>query len=307
MKNAKKRKTPEQKIRRYNKIEQRHLIRYGKPDPALPAVVEVVGHSFPDSGYHVAKLKHTTSMFEYVLSGKGYILYQDKRYTVNAGDMIFMRQGISVNYGADTDDPYEKLWVTCRGPMIEMLSDDCFPDAELYVCHDAAADIFRKTEKTAAGQPDEKLLLHLLVDLFLQMKEAGARPLTEEIQAGAANEKKGRYSPELLKHYMDEQIMLMPKLSGFNQHVSNRHIIRTFHASYGTTPMAYLREKRFAVAVQYLTDTEMSVKEISMIFGYTSPNHFSSAFKKRFGVSPKEYRKRYRSETADAAEEKEKE
>lgn len=300
---------PKRLLYRYyrRKKEQLYLIRYERPDPALPAAVEVVGHCYPSSSYHVSKLKHSTFMFESILSGRGYIIYEDKRYVVNAGDMIFMRQGISVNYGADTDDPYEKLWVTCRGPMIDMFADFCFPDAEVYVSHGTEADILQKLEKTAKEQPDETYFLHLLADLFLQMKKSGAHPLTGEAFTEAVPEKKGRYSPALVKHYMDEQGMGMITLSGFGQHVSDQYLIRTFRAAYGITPMAYFREKRFAVAVQYLTDTEMSVKEISMIFGYTSPNHFSSAFKKRFGVSPKEYRKRYRSETADAAEEKEKE
>ena len=43
----------------------------------------------------------------------------------------------------------------------------------------------------------------------------------------------------------------------------------------------------------HLLNLPLSIKEIAHVFGYyspSSPSHFSNAFKRRHGISPKEFR-----------------
>jgi AraC-like DNA-binding protein len=40
-----------------------------------------------------------------------------------------------------------------------------------------------------------------------------------------------------------------------------------------------------------LLDTEQTAAEVAYALGYRTPQHFSAAFKKHFGVSPKSMRK----------------
>ena len=44
-------------------------------------------------------------------------------------------------------------------------------------------------------------------------------------------------------------------------------------------------------AKQLLADEKLSVKEISARVGYDNALNFSTGFRKRFGISPSEYRK----------------
>lgn len=59
-----------------------------------------------------------------------------------------------------------------------------------------------------------------------------------------------------------------------------------FKANYHTTVFDYLLTKRLEHAHHLLLNTSNSVQEISSITGYKFSNHFSTAFKKRYGVSP---------------------
>ncbi|KGM98010.1 hypothetical protein Z968_01415 [Clostridium novyi A str. 4552] len=52
----------------------------------------------------------------------------------------------------------------------------------------------------------------------------------------------------------------------------------------------YLRDKRMEKSKEYLRNTQLSIKEITMKVGYTDPNYFSSVFKKTQGISPTEYK-----------------
>jgi AraC-like DNA-binding protein len=46
-----------------------------------------------------------------------------------------------------------------------------------------------------------------------------------------------------------------------------------------------------ADAKDYLTNTNLSIEEISEYVGYSSSNHFSRAFKNHYKMSPQQYRK----------------
>lgn len=62
-----------------------------------------------------------------------------------------------------------------------------------------------------------------------------------------------------------------------------------FKALFGTTVFGYLFDYRMKLATQYLLDTNKTVQEIANLVGYEHHSHFSTAFKRKFGVSPRQY------------------
>ncbi len=63
-----------------------------------------------------------------------------------------------------------------------------------------------------------------------------------------------------------------------------------FKSLFGTTVFGHLFEYRMEMACRLLLDSGTSVQEIGNHVGYEHHSHFSTAFKRRFGVSPLEYR-----------------
>lgn len=59
-----------------------------------------------------------------------------------------------------------------------------------------------------------------------------------------------------------------------------------FRENFQTTVFDFLLSQRMEHARQQLLHTEQSVQEVSSQVGYKYPNHFSAAFKKKFGVLP---------------------
>jgi len=59
-----------------------------------------------------------------------------------------------------------------------------------------------------------------------------------------------------------------------------------FRETFNTTVFAYLLDRRMEHARQLLLDCRVNVNEVSRKVGYKNANHFSTAFKKKFGVSP---------------------
>jgi AraC-like DNA-binding protein len=75
-------------------------------------------------------------------------------------------------------------------------------------------------------------------------------------------------------------------------HVSPRHFIRTFRATFGETPHRYLQRRRVERAMYLLRAGDRSVTEICMEVGFTSLGTFSRTFREIVGESPSAYRRR---------------
>jgi AraC family transcriptional regulator len=73
--------------------------------------------------------------------------------------------------------------------------------------------------------------------------------------------------------------------------VSKYHLLRSFARSTGLTPHRYLVHLRMDRAAELLRGTAQPVLQISRACGYRSPGQFTAAFRRRFGVSPTEFRR----------------
>lgn len=73
--------------------------------------------------------------------------------------------------------------------------------------------------------------------------------------------------------------------------VSSSYFSTAFKKATGKTFINYLTDYRMDCAVKMLDTSEYKSYEIADKVGYSDPNYFSYAFKKKYGVSPSKYRK----------------
>lgn len=81
-------------------------------------------------------------------------------------------------------------------------------------------------------------------------------------------------------------IIELSKLVGMNEY----KLKKGFKEMFGTTLFGYIHASRMSLAKRLLLGTDKSAKEIAYETGYTSPQYFSNAFKKQFGVTPNSIR-----------------
>ncbi|MFD7391167.1 cupin domain-containing protein [Streptomyces sp. NPDC059852] len=82
--------------------------------------------------------------------------------------------------------------------------------------------------------------------------------------------------------------------------VSRAALSRRFTDLVGEAPMTYLTGWRLALAADALRDTDDTLEAIARRVGYGSPFALSSAFKRVYGVSPQEHRRRPATAREDA-------
>ena len=63
-----------------------------------------------------------------------------------------------------------------------------------------------------------------------------------------------------------------------------------FKEAFRTTVFNYLFDYRMNIAIHYLLDTNKSIGEVAGLVGYEHQAHFCTAFKRKFNVTPSEYR-----------------
>lgn len=76
--------------------------------------------------------------------------------------------------------------------------------------------------------------------------------------------------------------------------VSESYLCRIFKQRMGMTIIEYLRAIRVETAQFILASTNKSIEEVSGIVGYSSPKYFYTAFHKCTGMSPSEFKNRYK-------------
>jgi transcriptional regulator GlxA family with amidase domain len=74
--------------------------------------------------------------------------------------------------------------------------------------------------------------------------------------------------------------------------LSVAHLNRLFKAETGLSPTQFLRELRLQEAAALLKNSFLSVKEIRCKTGLRDKKLFANAFKKRYGMTPVEYRRK---------------
>lgn len=70
------------------------------------------------------------------------------------------------------------------------------------------------------------------------------------------------------------------------------YFCRRFKATTGLTAIKYIKILRLEYAQKLLKNSNLSIKNISEICGFSDAVYFASCFKKHFGLTPSEYQKR---------------
>jgi AraC family transcriptional activator of pyochelin receptor len=96
------------------------------------------------------------------------------------------------------------------------------------------------------------------------------------------------YAKEYLSQNIEDPPTLsaLARITGLNEY----KLKHGFKELFNITAFGFVAEKRLELAKVYLQDQQRTIGEIADLLGYSSIQHFSVAFKKKFGVSPNKVR-----------------
>ncbi len=114
---------------------------------------------------------------------------------------------------------------------------------------------------------------------FMTLQRSFADPLVQ------------RAADWMMRHHATD--LSPPDLAG-ELHVSYRTLHRRFTHEAGMPPLAYLQTLRVETAKELLESTRMSFEQIVEAVGYSDPPAFRRLFRRIAGLSPAQYRQRFK-------------
>ncbi len=245
--------------------------------------------------YHIFSGTRNEYIIHFIISGHGFYSAGGSAWTLSAGQMFLIRPGESVIYCADSSDPWSYCWIGFRGFLSDIILKNCgFSKKTLIQSTPSSAeisDIFNSLFKhITLNYHDElfrdSLLLHLLGTLAFhhaEFSKAHETPKTVRIKNTYVN---------MAIEYINEAYMKGITVADISEHIgiSRAHLNHVFQEELHLSVQSYLINYRMYKAAALLTRTNTAIKEIAFKIGYQDPLIFSKAFKKCFGISPREYR-----------------
>lgn len=247
----------------------------------------LAGVTSPAPEYKITRYPTREFIFEYVISGKGYIETVDGTTAVSAGTLCIIKKGTGVTCYSEPADPYEKIWLNLDGDMLAKATEMFIP-TDVYTSRANVYDTFLEMQSrlSRAAEDDQADVYADVMALVLKVLTQATKSIYFPSDAGknALDEK--------IRSYIDSNVYTDVSLDDISEKfgITKMHIIRVFKKKYGTTPGQYLIDRRISIAQSLLTSTVMPIKEIAALLRYSNTQHFSSSFKSAVGCTPGKYR-----------------
>jgi len=233
-----------------------------------------------------------------IVSGEGSAFIQDRTYPLSSGMLLFI-DAASLHCITPAD-----VSCYCRNKLIvakeylqdiframqtgDMLEEFFQPYAGtcFYLSENHARQVdglFRSMETEFREQTPHRNLqvLSSLLGIFTICAEASRQVAPRE------DDKLAGVMQYLRSHYPEP---LTVETIAAETHMSKFYLCHLFRKQTGLTLMQYLYEQRLAAARQQLQFSTDSISTIAQNCGFGSSSHFCTLFRRREGMSPREYR-----------------
>ncbi|MCD8365167.1 MAG: AraC family transcriptional regulator [Clostridiales bacterium] len=239
----------------------------------------------------------THYLFHYILTGTGTLEYLDARGNSHTcqirsgqGFMLFPSQ--VATYIADRDLPWEYVWLEFDGLRVKETLDICGITQNAPIYHARFDDLQNqmKNEMLYIARHKEETAFHLIGHLYLFLdylaRSASGRQLS---QAGKMQDFYLRESIAFVEQNFQNDISIedIAAFLGLNR----SYFGKIFKKAVGKTPQEFLISYRMVKACDLLKLTRLPIQDISRAVGYPDQLHFSRAFKKLYGIPPREWRR----------------
>lgn len=225
----------------------------------------------------------------FILRGKGTYLVGGKQYELKAGNGFIIPPGMSVNYIADRQDPWEYIYAIFRGSDAETLVWNAGLDARhLTFSFSADEETLELLNQMHTASRENKARGYDVIGSFLLIM---SRLIQKQTQKSSEPLRPENYIAKAIAYVEDYypygvSVRDMAAYVG----IDRTHLYRLFKANVGISPQRYLNEYRLKKAVEMMERQQYSLGAIALSVGFYDISHFSKAFAACYGIQPGAYR-----------------
>jgi len=226
--------------------------------------------------------------FHLITAGSGIFDADGKKYSAAPGDLFIFRPGMYIKYYDKPESPWRYIWFVLEGRDIEWTFDSTGIKKHLPFISTVSGE-FRSFTRN--------LLAEFKKENMPAVYPAGsAWQCIEILHKSISSEKTEKQKPDLAqicKSIIDSQkesFIGVDELAA-KLKVDRATIFRSFKKSYAVSPKDYIDSVRIEKACRLLKHSSSPIKEIAWLAGFSGHDYFSAVFRKKFGISPSEWRK----------------
>ena len=222
--------------------------------------------------------------FLYVEDGEGIFEFSDATYTLEKGNIVFFRKGCPVIYRPKKNH-FITAWVAFDGKLAGELLEYYRAYDYSILKSESVWHIMQGIYKlaSAGASPDvlSTRVYELIVTYFNELNKTNVNDLLEKA-----------------KVYIDNNFAQNISIADIAAAVgvSESLLFKLFREKEKSTPVDYLRNIRIENAKRMLIEDDgLKILDIAVRCGFSESAYFCSVFRKHTGMTPRSYRKMYRS------------
>lgn len=240
-----------------------------------------------------SKKEHHHTFFEthIIISGHQSYKIQKKSYKITGGNLLITpprlkhivtetsknTKKISINFAISEKSPYWQFANTMNR-CIQAKLPERVADSIKYILEE---------HKERSNQSEILIQNRIYEIIIIFFRLCGFYPENKQIEKPGEDVRLS-----MAKQYIKDNIELNPKLPEVASYcyISTKQLTRLFKTFENVTPAMYIQAKKYEYIEKLLSETDMSLKDISEKMNFSSEYHFNSFFKKIAGTPPGEYR-----------------
>lgn len=232
-----------------------------------------------------------------ITDGRGVFRVRGKTYELGKGNAFVIFPGVESVYQASSEDPWTYYWVAMHGYNVEEFFSgiNVTPDDPIIELTDT-----KELEESVQELISASQMTHAneLIRLGQTIRFMGLLEGRRKKKKGQNAEKRypARVYVEYAMDFIRNNYHSEVKIGDVAEYIGiNRcYLARNFKKETSMSPKEYLINYRLERASQILSAGDEPVSQVAVRVGYPDQMAFSKSFKKKYGISPQQYRKEQR-------------
>lgn len=246
----------------------------------------------PDQFYGPGVRTYYTLHF--ILEGQGHYFVADKHYTLHAKQCFLIPPDTMAFYRAEPSEPWTYVWICFHGDMVPSILEHCNFSSDSFVQQLSSSEEYQ----AAIFEMMQHSQLTPANECFIQSGLYRIMALLQKQSNASYNKIESSDNFYILQaiDYIKKSISLDITVADTANylHISRSYLFELFSQHLNMSPQAFLTSAKIMNARELLTASSIPVADVAAASGYQNPFAFSRAFKKSTGMTPSEYRNKYR-------------
>lgn len=230
-------------------------------------------------------------LIHFVVAGKGVFFTNEKSYNVSKNMCFMITPGIETTYIADKEEPWEYYWIGIHGiEAKEILKQADLTSENPIISLTAYKDVFSILESLIVCEKRKNESKYFLMGYLYQILGILVQENKKEIESKVSQNDD---FVKLFIRYVEEEYANSLKVSHFTEknHIDRTYFSKQFKKHMDITPQNFIINFRLSKSLVLLKNMDLTTLEVSTLVGFNDYKHFLKSFKRKYGVTPKAYKK----------------